>query len=444
MRNTFLFSTTSTLLSAGLSVFVVILGAWGYSKVLVQAQQLLPAGVTIPCTPVIVSAKLSNCSLQVPGDTIGLDHFQLSIPRTQLTSLGALDRSSSVPLSGVFFKLDQAQTTQDFSLNIAYADLQTTALGTSPFPLLTFDLGVVSVDPSLYPLTIPAVLRQGAEFHTPDSLAQGTAAFTATSDLRINIILTLSSTGTPGAAPPTGGGDISSSFTYRGGGGGGVGGYTAPSRFCFADDPESMSFDEWDIICDAKRRGIISGNPQSDGTFLFLPNQPINRAEATKIVTLGELRSLGLITDQDFTALESSIGAVAFSGQSIKYPNILSYKDITYDPDGTVPWYAPFVLMATRYQIVHGYLGDNTFRPVNKIINAESYRIIGESAARASSPIQTVLDQTTQQTKNQDWFMKYIRQLESYQLEFSRDYEKYTTRKEFVVLMMALLNKVGL
>lgn len=401
--------------------------------------QSAPTNMQFVCDGVNVLAKTTVCVLEVPADTIGTE-MEIKVPKEQFSTLSGLKASNDIPSSGVFFKLNAQDSASSVLLTVHYADLTGLSEKTAAFGLIQFTITLNSVDPSLFPMTIPGELQTDSEIYNPSSLAEGVPSFKASVGTALPILLNLGS-GTTTSGGTDGGTDpINSSFSFEGDGGGGGGGSSiksAPIRYCFDDPISSMTDGEWEIVCDAKDRGIVSGNPRPDGVFFF-PNQAINRAEAVKILTLGVLRSLGEISDGDFAnetlKIANSAGTEAF----------ISYIDILFDDNGEQPWFAVYVNIATKYLIVHGYREDNTYRAVNKINNAESYRTIVEAGRVASDEIAKRLTESTIVTRDQDWFMKYAQTLTSYNVPHSTDYGKVTARKDYLIMVMTLLSKVGL
>jgi hypothetical protein len=398
--------------------------------------QTAPTGMQFVCDGVNVAAKTAQCELEVPADTVGAE-LVIKVTKEQFTSLEGLKASDDVPEGGIFLKLKSEDSASTVDLIFDYANLNGKSDKTEPFGLIQFTITLVSVDPALFPLTIPGDLKNDSKLFNESSLDEGVASFQVSTGTTLPIVLNLGSGTTGGGS--TGGGSIDSSFTFTGGGGGGGGSglRQSPVRYCFDDPISSMTDAEWEIICDAKDRGIVSGNPRPDGIFFF-PNQAINRAEAVKILTLGVLRSLGFLKDADFDAetlkITNAFGTEAF----------IRYIDILYDAEGAQPWFAVFVNIATDNLIVHGYREDNTYRAVNKINNAESYRTIVEAGRVASNEIAKRLTESTILTRDDEWFMKYAQTLESYNVPHSDDYGKFTARKDYLIMVMTLLSKVGL
>ncbi|MDF2379166.1 MAG: S-layer homology domain-containing protein [Candidatus Gracilibacteria bacterium] len=198
-----------------------------------------------------------------------------------------------------------------------------------------------------------------------------------------------------------------------------------------------MTPEEWNIVCEAKSRGIISGNLRDDGTF-FYPDQKINRAEAMKIVTLGILKSLDKLDQKQFDDEQGKLERA--------YRNTLStilYPDVGYDAPNKPFWFAVYVSIANSERIIGGY-PDGTFRPANEINNAEAYRVIVETGARASDEINRQLSNAKTRTAGDDWFKKYAQTLSDFDISYSTEYGDLTTRKEFMILVMGLLRSVGL
>ena len=237
----------------------------------------------------------------------------------------------------------------------------------------------------------------------------------------------LAPTVAPPAAPTGGGGG--------GGGGGGIRpGIESTVVRCLDDTLESMTAEVWNVVCRAVRRGIISGNPTPDGVF-FLPGNPINRAEVAKILTTGVLKLLGKVSDRDFESIERAILA-AYPGEQF-----IIYTDMPYESDGSAPWFAKYVALATLENIFSGY-GDGTFRASNNINNAESYKVIVETARVASALVEASLQDAEASSSGLDWFMKYAETLRSYNIKFSEDYSRLTLRKDFILIVMALLDAI--
>lgn len=102
------------------------------------------------------------------------------------------------------------------------------------------------------------------------------------------------------------------------------------------------------IIYTAVSYGIVQG--YDDGTFQ--PDQPVNRAEALKILTL---------------AAQLQLPPGAETGVTLAFPDV-EERD----------WFAPTLKTAMYYDIVSGY-PDGTFRPGNPITRAESAKIIWQT-----------------------------------------------------------------
>jgi len=109
--------------------------------------------------------------------------------------------------------------------------------------------------------------------------------------------------------------------------------------------------------------GIASGYP--DGTFH--PNDPINRAEFTKII----------------------VGAVGLGTEGLC--KMASFSDVM----GT-EWYGPFSQAARCAGIIGGY-SDGTFRPADKINTAEAAKIVAKA-----------FELTAEESETDPWFQPYM------------------------------------
>lgn len=393
------------------------------------AQTALPPDLKITCGKFFLSTQSVTCSLIVPAETVGTN-MDISIPKTKGGSVKTLKKSETLPPSGVFLKIENTDSTDASLMKIDYADLKGKASSSSPYILFSFDLSFPTLKSSELPLLISGVLKKDSELHTPTSLSQNKPFFKASEDIPLSFQITQSEeVPPPNDQPPPGGTPIGGSFTYEGT-------KKAAPQFCFDDPTESMTISEWAIICEAKSRGIISGNARPDGTYFF-PNQPINRAEAVKIVTLGILKSLGKLSAAEFSEEEKTLQKLYPTKKTILYP------DIRFEKDGKAPWYAVYVSLATRDEIVAGY-PDGKYKPEEKINNAESYRVIVETGRVASKKIGEKLEEAVKKTKRKDWFFKYVETLKTYDVEYSDEYAHFTTRKEFLIMVMELLKAVGL
>lgn len=419
-----IFSGFAGLLICGLVLFAVVPAA-------AQPSSQLSADVKWLCASAKSSTKSAVCSFQVPADTIGAS-LDITVPKEKLTQI-KLEQGKNLSPSSTFFNLKATDSGGSILLNIDFADLKAKAFASQPYMLFQAELFFITLDKASLPIVIITQLKKDSELHTPNSLQQNQPAFKAATDIPLEIRITALDEVIPaggGAAPPP----PRSTFTFEGEGQ--LRG--AAKLYCFDDPISSMTDEEWAIICEAKRRGIVSGNPQPNGTFLFFPNQAINRAEAVKIVTLGILRSLGFLRDDNFSNEEAAIRAAFPRKKTIVYP------DIEYESGGEPPWFAVFVSIATKQKIAEGYPEDGTFRAANKINNAESFRVIVNTGGIASDQIAKVLEVQTRKTRDLEWFMKYAKTLEQFGVPYSEDYAKFTTRKVFLIMVMNLLQAVGL
>ena len=192
-----------------------------------------------------------------------------------------------------------------------------------------------------------------------------------------------------------------------------------------------MTAEEWELICEAKTRGFISGT-EKDGKVYFNPNQPVNRAEAAKIITGGILKSLGKMRDEQFQSMEEELLKL-FQKQSW-----IVFSDIRFEKGGVLPWYAVFVALAQRDGIISGY-PDGTFQPSNKITTLEAYKMIVEAAGMGSKDIAAVLIKKAKETRRGEWYEKYLEVLTHFQLPYSSDPKEFVSRKDFVIIALRLL-----
>ncbi len=209
----------------------------------------------------------------------------------------------------------------------------------------------------------------------------------------------------------------------------------APASFvyCFDDPISQMSDRDWGLICDAKKRGIIAGTVK-DGKTYFSPLQLINRAEAAKILTVGVLKSLKKLSDSDFTTMEKTLKTGAKANRQI------SYSDLRYGARGDTPWFAPFVQLASREEIVSGY-PDGSYKPDRKINNAEAYKMIIETFRVSSPDMEKLLFDAADKTKRMtEWYRKYAKVLELSSIRYSSEYNALISRKDFVRIVMELLS----
>lgn len=104
--------------------------------------------------------------------------------------------------------------------------------------------------------------------------------------------------------------------------------------------------------------GIIQGYP--DGSFQ--PNKSINRVESLKII----LEANKLISDK--YVLENKLGGINFSSETA-----LTFSDVFKSV-----WYYPYVKKGIEEGFIKGY-EDNTFRPLNTVNRAESFKMVMSS-----------------------------------------------------------------
>src|SRR5690606_33026486 len=222
--------------------------------------QTLPSDLKFICGPANSTTKISKCVFQVPADFIGAS-FNIEVPKQKISAIQNLKKGDNTSLSSVFFQLEATDMGSNVTFQVDFADVKAVAFGSTPYALFQFDLVLISANVSDFPLVIPAPLKTGGKLYTPTSLAQNQASFTASTDMPLEIRIDGLEDGGSGTDSTT----IPSSFRYSAGSSGGGGSGTGPGFYCFDDPVDSMTDAEWEIICDAKDRGIISGNPRDNG-----------------------------------------------------------------------------------------------------------------------------------------------------------------------------------
>lgn len=120
-----------------------------------------------------------------------------------------------------------------------------------------------------------------------------------------------------------------------------------------------------------KSKGVING--YADGNFG--PDNPVNRAEATKIIT----KAFNVKSDGDYEIL---------------FPDVLN-----------TAWYFPYVMGAHKASLINGY-DDGKFRPVNTVNLAESMKIL-LLAGNAEVPVE-VSGEVFNDVPSDTWYLSYI------------------------------------
>jgi hypothetical protein len=118
--------------------------------------------------------------------------------------------------------------------------------------------------------------------------------------------------------------------------------------------------------------GILEG--YSDGTFK--PNQPINRAEALKVI----LKAFKVDTS-------------SLNGNE-------NFKDVS-----SQDWFYPFVIKAVEQKIVQGFQ-DGTFKPANQVLFSESLKM--SLVAQGFNQDEFTYTDFHPSVKSEDWFSKYF------------------------------------
>jgi len=154
---------------------------------------------------------------------------------------------------------------------------------------------------------------------------------------------------------------------------------------CFPDIFD-QPFEYQQAICIAEEFGIISG---SGGTFK--PNDPINRAEVSKILVSGPLVLFDILSRSELSQLR-----LAFPGSS--------FRDVNLNA-----WFFGFVETVREIGIVDGH-PDGTFRPANQLNHAEAAKLIVNTLRQlepgAFSAEETIAKNTL---PGDPWYAPYVR-----------------------------------
>jgi predicted DNA-binding antitoxin AbrB/MazE fold protein len=178
------------------------------------------------------------------------------------------------------------------------------------------------------------------------------------------------------------------------------------SALAYSDLDSSMPFKY--AVDNFTEAGIIEG--YEDGTFK--PDQPINRAEAMKIITLA-------FPVENFVARD----------------NIFSDT-----PDGQ--WYYNYIIEGISREIIQGY-EDGTFKPGNQVNFAESLKMA--LVAKEIADEEMVYSSFHYEIQESDWFAKYFKygyDKNLFELDVNGDINptKPMNRGEFVELMYRVKN----
>jgi hypothetical protein len=155
---------------------------------------------------------------------------------------------------------------------------------------------------------------------------------------------------------------------------------------------------------------VVQGYP--DGTFR--PDDPVNRAEFTKIVI-----------SANFT--------------SPAYRLCDPYSMYTYGDVGKDTWYAPYLCLASQHKIVQGY-SDGTFRPDRTINFAEAAKIVALLSSYQNGV--GYLDPTFPKNTGGPWYEVYVQRLRNKNAipPTITHNDQLVTRGEMVFMMHQLKN----
>lgn len=194
----------------------------------------------------------------------------------------------------------------------------------------------------------------------------------------------------------------------------------ADNEFCFPDiSDQPLEYRE--AICLAKQYNIIAG---SNGRFY--PNDPINRAEISKILVTGPLVIFGLLTSQEAASLNAAYAEPRF-------PDV---------PKSS--WFYGFVETVKEVDIFSGY-PDGSFKPANQLNKAEAAKVIVSTLLQLQpqSFPSNVLQANT--IRGDQWFAPYVRVLNQNggDLEDAGAYVELSapiTRAQFIYNLLILLD----
>lgn len=178
------------------------------------------------------------------------------------------------------------------------------------------------------------------------------------------------------------------------------------SAFAYTDLDNSMEFK---YAIDAfTEEGIVEG--YGDGTFR--PNQPINRAEAMKVITL-------TFPDDNFVQREN-----------------------IFNDTQEGEWFYSYIIEGISRNIIEGY-GDGTFRPANQVNFAESLKM--GLVAKGISQDEIEYSDFHYEINASDWYAKYFKYAFDkylFDLDANGDIDpvKPMNRGDFVELMYRIKN----
>ncbi|GEM_PF-4338452 len=390
------------------------------TRPVVQPITALPTELKITCQTVSDITKLSACTLQVPGDTIEA-RLDFTISRKNLDGLQNVKKAQSLTSASSTLRKDPTASVQSdtLSLSLDYVDLSDKSPSSSPFALLQFDALVKAPETLTFPVQIDASLDQGMIRSSAGTKNFSTklGLFFSLPSLKKTVINSSFKVDVPPLPPaPLAHG-------------------AAGSPYCFQDADNSMTPDEWKIICEARKKNFISGTQRADGIY-FNPDAPVNRAEAAKILTEGVLLSLGKMGAAQFASMTAELQK--------RYPKekTILFDDIAFERGGVLPWFASDVGLASRDGIVAGY-PDGTFQPGNKITNLEAVKMIVETASLASAKIKKVLLEQIKATLYKEWYEKYLGTLQVFEVDAPENFTDVMSRKQFVIMLVELLKAGG-
>ncbi|GEM_PF-4152752 len=190
---------------------------------------------------------------------------------------------------------------------------------------------------------------------------------------------------------------------------------------CFTDIA-ALTTDLQKLICSAKGKGFVSG-----GGGLFRPSDFINRAEISKLLVTGPLRSAGLVTSGDLAHLNDQFAKQTF-------------RDVP-----RLSWFYGFVQTLYETNVMSGY-PDGAFHPDFQLNRAEAAKILSQVLIETSSATQE--DLKAFQKPQDPWYGSYVRFVNSHggSLPDPSNAAKMSapiSRLEFLVNLMQLISPSG-
>ena len=131
-----------------------------------------------------------------------------------------------------------------------------------------------------------------------------------------------------------------------------------------------------------KDNNLVQGYPDA----IFKPDQPINRAEAMKIL-------VGAIKFEQFSGVEKPLN----SGK------VIAFTECDFPDVPANEWFHDYVCTALQNEVIEGY-PDGTFKPAQTINNVESLKI---AIMQSGIPLPDNMEDNFTDVASDDWFAPY-------------------------------------